>query len=234
MFFVQDDNVEVQLDAVNSLDTIALALGPQRTVADLFPALDKYCFPVEIQAARSPEAYSNTDALAAKEEVLAAIAEQLKPPFIDYVGGSKAAAKTILPLLEKLAMVEETVIRNCAVTSLNSVMEKMKPDDVKESGLPILKNLSSADWFTSRVSASYLTCTLYKILTSEQVNKIQNKNFLFFILFFFTFCFRDLFFCRLRNCVFLLCFLFLLFLSFLLVLLLLSILLGTTNYFKDT
>ena len=210
MFFVQDDNVEVQLDAVNSLDTIALALGPQRTVADLFPALDKYCFPVEIQAARSPEAYSNTDALAAKEEVLAAIAEQLKPPFIDYVGGSKAAAKTILPLLEKLAMVEETVIRNCAVTSLNSVMEKMKPDDVKESGLPILKNLSSADWFTSRVSASYLTCTLYKILTSEQVNKIQNKNFFYFIFLFFILLFVFVIFCFVDCEIAYFCFVFIL------------------------
>jgi len=165
---LKEDNVEVQLDAVKSLDTVALALGVDRTVGELFPTLDKYCFPVEIQAARSPEAYSNTDALAAKEEVLAAIAEQLKPEFVDYVGGSKNSTKTILPLLEKLAMVEETVIRSCAVNSLNGIVKNLKVEDVRESALPILKNLSDAEWFTPRVSASYLTSTLYSILNNEQ------------------------------------------------------------------
>jgi hypothetical protein len=52
-------------------------------------ALDQYCFPIEVQASVSPDAYSNTDALAAKEEVLCAIAEELgRSEIVEYTGGS--------------------------------------------------------------------------------------------------------------------------------------------------
>ncbi len=159
------------------------------TAGELFVTLEKYCFPVEVQAAKSPEAYSNTDSLAAKEEVLAAIgnafpaffesfqtrprktniAEQLTEEFIDYSGGSKAASNSMLPLLEKLAMVEETVIRQAAVTSMNRVFAKLKVDEVRTHGMGILTRLAEADWFTSRVSASALTPKLYQLLNFEAV-----------------------------------------------------------------
>jgi len=165
---LKDDSVEVQLDAIRALPTVALALGPERTANELYDCLEKYCFPVEIQYAKSPEAYSNTDALLAKEEVLAAIAQELGPTLIEYTGGSTQTAKKMLPLLEKLAMVEETVIRQAAVQSLNNVMDRLNVNDVKKVGLGILQRLSEADWFTSRVSASALTPQLYNILNSEE------------------------------------------------------------------
>jgi len=176
---LKDDSVEVQLEAIGALDTIALALGTERTASELFATLDKYCFPVEVQAAKSPEAYSNTEALAAKEEVLAAIAEKLGAKFIDYAGGSKIASQHMLPLLEKLAMVEETVIRNSAVVSLNKVFDKLKVEDVKQHGLGILNRLAQGnlgEWFTSRVSASALTAKLYRILISDEDRKMILEN----------------------------------------------------------
>lgn len=168
---LKDENVEIQLEAVRSLSTIAIALGPQRTASELFTTLDKYCFPVEVQAAKSPEVYSNTESLNAKEEVLAAIAEELTPDFVEYSGGSKQAAKYMLPLLEKLAMVEETVIRQAAVISLVNVLDRMKAEDVKSTVLPILTRLAEADWFTSRVSATYLSPKLYQLLSLEDDRK---------------------------------------------------------------
>jgi serine/threonine-protein phosphatase 2A regulatory subunit A len=171
---LKDDSVEVQLEAINGLETIALALGHERTANELFAILDKYCFPVEVQAAKSPEAYSNTESLSAKEEVLAAIAEKLgSSKFIDYAGGSKPASQHMLPLLEKLAMVEETVIRNAAVISLNKVFDKLKADDVKQHGIGILTRLATpGEWFTSRISASAITAKLYRILTSDDDRKM--------------------------------------------------------------
>jgi len=168
---LKDDNVEVQLDAIRALPTISLALGPQRTASELFACLEKYCFPVEVQAAKSPEAYSNTDSLAAKEEVLCEIAQQISPELIEYCGGSKMAAKHMLPLLEKLSMVEETVIRQAAVESLNAVCKKLSIDDVRSVAMGILNRLAEADWFTSRVSASAITPSLYSVLTFEEDRK---------------------------------------------------------------
>lgn len=165
---LKDDNVEVQLDAVRALPTIALALGPQRTTSELFECIDKYCFPVEVQAAKSPEAYSNTDSLAAKEEVLCEIAVMLNDELVDYCGGSKQASSKMLPLLEKLAMVEETVIRQSAIESFNKVYSKLDVEDVRTYGMPILQRLAEADWFTSRVSASAMTPTLFKVLKNEE------------------------------------------------------------------
>jgi len=171
---LNDDNVEVQLDAIRALPTISLALGPERTAQELFAALDQYCFPVEVQAAKSPEAYSNTDSLAAKEEVLCEISIQLSPLMMEYAGGSAAAAKYMLPLLEKLAMVEETVIRQAAISSLSDVCRAMKIEDVRGGNggaMAILTRLAEADWFTSRVSASALTPSLYAVLTFEEDRK---------------------------------------------------------------
>jgi len=165
---LKDDNVEVQLDAIRALPTISLALGPQRTAQELFQCLDSYCFPVEVQAAKSPEAYSNTDSLAAKEEVLCEISQQLGPELVDYCGGSKNASQYMLPLLEKLAMVEETVIRQAAIESLNGVCRKLEINDVRSTAMGILNRLAEADWFTSRVSASALTPSLYAVLTFEE------------------------------------------------------------------
>jgi len=165
---LKDDNVEVQLDAIRALPTISLALGPQRTATELFECLDKYSFPVEVQAAKSPEAYSNTDSLAAKEEVLCEISQQLGPELVEYCGGSKNASKYMLPLLEKLAMVEETVIRQAAIESLNAVCQKLDIGDVRSVAMGILNRLAEADWFTSRVSASALTPSLYSVLTFEE------------------------------------------------------------------
>jgi len=166
-----DDSVEIQLEAIKALSTVAMAMGPERVCGELFKALESYCFPVEIQAAMSPEAYSNTDALAAKEEVLAAIAEHLTPDFIEYCGGSSKAAKAMLPLLHKLCMVEETVIRNNAVEALSNIIRKLEAADVQKHALPILEALSGDEWFTSKCSASGLSAPLYRMLASPDSRK---------------------------------------------------------------
>merc|ERR1719464_990863 len=72
-------------------------------------------------------------------------------------------------------MVEETVIRQAAIASLSAVCRAMKIDDVRAGGnggaMAILTRLAEADWFTSRVSASALTPSLYAVLTFEEDRK---------------------------------------------------------------
>ncbi|ETO34746.1 protein phosphatase 2A scaffold subunit [Reticulomyxa filosa] len=98
--------------------------------------------------------------------------EQLgRTELIEYTGGSEPAAKNVLPLLEKLAMVEETVIRQAAVTSFAKLIAKLKVDHVKTYGFPIQSRLAEASWFTSRCSAAALTPGLYKVLPLEEDKK---------------------------------------------------------------
>ncbi|ETO13111.1 hypothetical protein RFI_24265, partial [Reticulomyxa filosa] len=77
----------------------------------------------------------------------------------------------VLPLLEKLAMVEETVIRQAAVSSFAKLLGKLKPEHVKTYGYPIFVRLAEATWFTSRCSATGLTAGLYKALALEEDRK---------------------------------------------------------------
>ncbi len=63
------------------------------------------------------------DSSAAKAELLCCIATQLgESELIEYCGGSKMASKYMLPLLEKLIMVEEAVIRHALTYHHNIIV----------------------------------------------------------------------------------------------------------------
>ncbi len=99
------------------LSTIALALGEERTRNELIPFVGE----------------SNDD----DEEVLLAMAEELGS-FITYVGGP-AYAYSLLPPLEQLCSVEETVVRDKAVESLCSVAAELPDKDIEQHFLPLVK-----------------------------------------------------------------------------------------------
>jgi serine/threonine-protein phosphatase 2A regulatory subunit A len=99
------------------LSTIALALGEERTRTELIPFLTE----------------SNDD----EDEVLLAMAEELGK-FVPYVGGP-AYAHHLLPALENLSQVEETVVRDKAIESLCKVGEQMREKAVLEYLVPLIK-----------------------------------------------------------------------------------------------
>jgi len=102
---------------VQRLSTIALALGEERTRAELIPFLTE----------------ANDD----EDEVLLAMAEELGR-FVPYVGGAPHAHH-LLPPLEALAQVEETVVRDKAVESICSVGEGLTDGAVVEHLVPLIK-----------------------------------------------------------------------------------------------
>jgi len=171
-----DDAVEIQLDAVRNLKTIVLALGSERTIEQLIPFLDKQCFPID--AGKSPESYSNVKALACKEEVLKQVAASLNGELLPHIGGSESAI-SILNLLEKLAMVEETVIREQAVSSMISMAKAMDAKHVEHFLLPIVKHLADGDWWTSRFSAAGLAPLVFPIFPSDSKNLQSLLDILF-------------------------------------------------------
>jgi len=87
---LRSEDVQLRLNAIHSIPTIALALGPDRAREELIPFLQ--------------------DSVDDEDEVLLALAEELGRNFEEYIGG-KDHAYVILEPLENLSAVEETLVR---------------------------------------------------------------------------------------------------------------------------
>ncbi|KAK9321343.1 armadillo-type protein [Lipomyces orientalis] len=142
---LKHDDVSLRLAAIERLSTIALALGPERTRSELIPFLE--------------------ESLDDEDEVLTVLAEQLGN-FVLYVGGNQYA-HVLLPPLESFAGVEEPLVRDKAVESLNKIADEMTEVQVEEYYLPLVKNLTTADWFTSKVSVTGLYSSVYQKVGAE-------------------------------------------------------------------
>ncbi|OCT45907.1 Protein phosphatase PP2A regulatory subunit A [Cladophialophora carrionii] len=137
---LKHDDVLLRLNAIHRLSTIALALGPERTRDELIPFLD--------------------DSVEDEDEVLTALAEELGN-FIEYVGGPEHGHVLLAPL-ENLAAIEEPLVRDKAVESLNKICVELAERQVEEYFIPLTIRLSKADWFTSKISATGLYVAPYK------------------------------------------------------------------------
>ena len=88
---LRSDDVQLRLNAIHSIPTIALALGPDRAREELIPFLQ--------------------ESIDDEDEVLLALAEELGSGFDEYIGG-KDYAHLLLGPLENLSAVEETLVRD--------------------------------------------------------------------------------------------------------------------------
>lgn len=114
---LKNEDIQLRLNSIRRLSTIARALGEERTRKELIPFLSE----------------NNDD----DDEVLLAMAEELGM-FIPYVGGVEHA-RVLLPPLEGLCSVEETCVREKAVESLCRIGSQMKESDLVESFIPLVK-----------------------------------------------------------------------------------------------
>ena len=73
--------------------------------------------------------------------MLLALAEQLGS-FTPLIGGPEYV-HVLLPPLESLATVEETVVRDKAVDSLRNVSQQHSPQDLEQHFVPLVKRLAS-------------------------------------------------------------------------------------------
>lgn len=64
---------------------------------------------------------------------------------------------TYLPLLEKLAKSDETVVREQASRSLICICEALTDAEIQNTFTPLVIRLAQAEWFTGRVSS----CSLF-------------------------------------------------------------------------
>ena len=88
---LRSEDVQLRLNAIRRVSTIALALGPDRAREELIPFLQ--------------------DSVDDEDEVLLALADELGKNFEEYIGG-KEHAHVLLGPLENLSAVEETLVRD--------------------------------------------------------------------------------------------------------------------------
>jgi len=151
---IKNDSAAIKMNAVNQLYLVASALGPQKTVSELIPFV--------IQAVRE-EPLCNDD------EFLFCLAKQYAV-LADYIGGQD---ELLIDPLEHLASQEETVIRDEAIQSLCTIVQK-KPQLVSAYLVPTLHRLSTkTDFFTARVSACALFPTVYRLSNDEEKDQLR-------------------------------------------------------------
>lgn len=114
---LKNEDVALRLHSVRKLSTIALALGEERTRNELIPFITE----------------SSDD----EDEVLLALADELGR-FLPYVGGPQYGHVLLTPL-ESLCSVEETVVRDKAVQSLNTIAADLPARTVSEHFIPLVK-----------------------------------------------------------------------------------------------
>jgi serine/threonine-protein phosphatase 2A regulatory subunit A len=162
---LRSEDVQLRLNAIHRVSTIALALGPDRAREELIPFLQE----------------SSDD----EDEVLLALAEELGRGFDEYIGGPEHA-HVLLPPLEHLSTVEETLVRDkvrsmrphgyrafrataaytratgsfaCffqATESLTKISGVLSQAQMEQYFIPLLKRLSAGEWFTARTSSAAL------------------------------------------------------------------------------
>ena len=94
-----------------------------------------------------------------EDEVLTALSDELGS-FVEYVGGPEYGHVLLSPL-ENLAAIEEPLVREKAVESLNKICAELSQQQVEEYFIPLTMRLSKADWFTSKISATGLYSVPY-------------------------------------------------------------------------
>lgn len=154
---LRSEDVQLRLNAIHSIPTIALALGPDRARDELIPFLQ--------------------ESVDDEDEVLLALADELGRNFQEYIGG-KEYAHVLLGPLENLSLVEETLVRDkvCAhfrfrfvtdclrikaAESITKVAAVLSQTQLEGSYIPLVKRLSSGEWFTSRTSSASLYSAVY-------------------------------------------------------------------------
>lgn len=144
---LRHDDVASRVQAMRRLDTIALALGPDRTRSELLPFLEDVI----------PED---------EDEVIAVAAEELGN-FIPFVGGPSFAT-LLIPVLEKIAACEEPIVRAKSIDALNNIADELTLEQITSFFIPLIHRLAKERWFSLHIAATGLfRSVLLKLNTDD-------------------------------------------------------------------
>lgn len=191
---LETTSTETRVDAMRRCFVVANAIGRDATLHKLLPFLANHVkgrgeLSAEISNAAAVPTGTEED-----DEILLILAEQLgQLVFCGLVPGYRALP--IVPILEQLAGVEETVVRDKAVQSLNGILPLLLSDTKSVQGkeeeearlschknapglvLAMIKRLAGADWFTAKISACAILPCVYQFFNFMKPNATVNINF---------------------------------------------------------
>lgn len=148
---------EAKVDAMKRLPVVAYAMGISPVSSDLLPYLQQI-------ALQQPPM---------DDELLLLMAKQLQT-FVPALLSKPAQILDLLPIVERLASVEETVVRDEAVVLMNHLCTHLKASapldaSVVSTLVSMSKRLVGADWFTAKVSAAGMLPELYTLTKHSEL-----------------------------------------------------------------
>uniref|UniRef100_A0A7S1YI02 Uncharacterized protein n=1 Tax=Grammatophora oceanica TaxID=210454 RepID=A0A7S1YI02_9STRA len=157
-------HTECKMDAMRRLSVVAYAIGPQETSSHLVPFLQ-----TNVAMKQPPQ----------EDELLLILAQQLQL-LVPSLLKSTEDCLALLPILERLASMEETVVREEAVKAMNHIVPYIGTSSKSSSGaaaqaqlVSLAKRLASADWFTSKVSVAGMLPAIYKQTQEEDLRFVM-------------------------------------------------------------
>ena len=145
-------SAEAKVDAMKRLSVVACAMGADATLADLVPYLSN------VAMQQPPH----------EDELLLILSSELK----SLVPTLLSNALPLLPIFERLAAVEETVVRDEAVKGLNHVMDYMPETNLM---VAMAKRLVGADWFTPKVSAAGVMAKIFEKSKDDELLSLYKE-----------------------------------------------------------
>lgn len=148
---METGNAEAKIDAMKRLPVVAFAMGSSAVSSDLLPYLQQV-------ALQQPPL---------DDELLLLMAKQIQT-FVPALLGKPPQILELLPIVERLASVEETVVRDEAVVLMNHLCSHLKKTMPLDSSVittlvSMAKRLVGADWFTAKVSAAGMLPELHTL-----------------------------------------------------------------------
>ena len=134
---LSNEEIHIKVNAIHRLKTVILSIGVDETVTSLIPYID--------------DIIDKED-----DEVLFAVAEELGHVFTLLPDKTR-----FLPCLEKLAKHDETVVREQSAHSLIKICNELSDAEIQNVFAPMVIKLAQGEWFTGRVSSSYLFSACY-------------------------------------------------------------------------
>lgn len=148
---MEHGSTEAKVDAMKRLAVVAFALGPEASQSSLVPYL------TSVAMKQPPH----------DDEILLIFASQLQLLVPNIL--NKSAILPLLPILERLATMEETVVREEAVKTVNHIAPFLGKTPQLTN---MAKSLVASDWFTPKVSAAGMCAVLYDVTQDDDLRFI--------------------------------------------------------------